>query len=215
MGSVAGGTRAALSIVASQGEGGDKTSCCSPFLAAITDAIFQVDYVTAHGAEFLRSMIHFLEVKMEGGEVSRLSDFAVDGRNMLLSPQTIAIFLCTLRNNFAKIAFVASSKPQGTFPRQSRSSSDYRPWLDVRVVEWMLLCQTLSGLWKFVWTFAAPIHQVIATGDGSNGGMRALAANPTPGRGRGIIRQAQPGLALYVTKFIGNATYAFGGRLPN
>jgi hypothetical protein len=43
----------------------------------------------------------------------------------------------------------------------------------------MLLCQTLSGLWKFVWTFAAPIHQVIATGDGSNGGMRALAANPT------------------------------------
>ncbi|KAN0075454.1 Not1 domain containing protein [Tylopilus felleus] len=61
------------------------------------------DNVTAHGAEFLRSMIHFLEVKMESEKVSRMSDPAVDGRTMSLSPQTIAIFLRTLRNNSAKM----------------------------------------------------------------------------------------------------------------
>ncbi|KAF8556923.1 Not1-domain-containing protein [Imleria badia] len=61
------------------------------------------DNVTAHGAEFLRSMIHFLEVRMESEKVSRMSDPAVDGRTMPLNPQTIAIFLRTLRNNSAKM----------------------------------------------------------------------------------------------------------------
>jgi CCR4-NOT transcription complex subunit 1 len=56
------------------------------------------DNVTAHGAEFLRSMIVFLEVKMESEKVSRMSDPAVDNRTMPLNPQTIAIFLRTLRN---------------------------------------------------------------------------------------------------------------------
>ncbi|KAF8431772.1 Not1-domain-containing protein [Boletus edulis BED1] len=61
------------------------------------------DNVTVHGAEFLRAMIHFLEVKMESEKVSRISDPAVDGRTMPLNPQTIAIFLRTLRNNSAKM----------------------------------------------------------------------------------------------------------------
>ncbi|KAG9318169.1 Not1-domain-containing protein [Chiua virens] len=61
------------------------------------------DNVTTHGAEFLRSMIHFLEIKMESEKVSRMSDPAVDGRTMPLNPQTIAIFLRTLRNNSAKM----------------------------------------------------------------------------------------------------------------
>ncbi|KAF9244222.1 Not1-domain-containing protein [Melanogaster broomeanus] len=61
------------------------------------------DNVTAHGAEFLRSMIVFLEVKMDSEKVSRMSDPAADSRTMPLSPQTIAIFLRTLRNNSAKM----------------------------------------------------------------------------------------------------------------
>ncbi|KIJ69669.1 hypothetical protein HYDPIDRAFT_80338 [Hydnomerulius pinastri MD-312] len=61
------------------------------------------DNVTNHGAEFLRSMIVFLEVKMESEKVARMSDPAVDSRTMPLSPQTIAIFLRTLRNNSAKM----------------------------------------------------------------------------------------------------------------
>ena len=43
-------------------------------------------------------MVHFLEVKMESEKVSRMSDPAVDGRTMSVSPQTIAIFLRALRN---------------------------------------------------------------------------------------------------------------------
>ncbi|KAH7889967.1 Not1-domain-containing protein [Phlebopus sp. FC_14] len=62
------------------------------------------DNVTTHGAEFLRSMIVFLEAKMESEKVSRMSDPAVDSRTMPLSPQTIAIFLRTLRNNSAKMS---------------------------------------------------------------------------------------------------------------
>lgn len=56
------------------------------------------DNVTANGAEFLRSLIHFLEIKMESEKVSRTSDPAVDGSTMPLNPQSIAIFLRTLRN---------------------------------------------------------------------------------------------------------------------
>ena len=43
-------------------------------------------------------MIHFLEVKMESEKVLRMSDPAVDGHTMPVGPQTIAIFLRTLRN---------------------------------------------------------------------------------------------------------------------
>lgn len=56
------------------------------------------DNVTAHGAEFLRAMVTFLEVKMESEKVSRMSDPAVDNRTLSLSPHTITIFLRTLRN---------------------------------------------------------------------------------------------------------------------
>ncbi|KAJ8581212.1 Not1-domain-containing protein [Rhizopogon salebrosus TDB-379] len=61
------------------------------------------DNVTAHGAEFLRAMVTFLEVKMESEKVSRMSDPAVDNRTLSLSPHTITIFLRTLRNNSAKM----------------------------------------------------------------------------------------------------------------
>jgi len=56
------------------------------------------DNVATHGAEFLRSMIVFLEVKMDSEKASRVSDPPVDSRTMPLSPQTVAIFLRTLRN---------------------------------------------------------------------------------------------------------------------
>ncbi|OAX43815.1 Not1-domain-containing protein [Rhizopogon vinicolor AM-OR11-026] len=61
------------------------------------------DNVTAHGAEFLRAMVAFLEVKMESEKVSRMSDPAVDSRTLSLNPHTITIFLRTLRNNSAKM----------------------------------------------------------------------------------------------------------------
>ncbi|KAI6043010.1 Not1-domain-containing protein [Pisolithus marmoratus] len=61
------------------------------------------DNVASHGAEFLHSMIVFLEVKMESEKVSRVSDPPVDSRTMSLSPQTVAIFLRILRNNSAKM----------------------------------------------------------------------------------------------------------------
>ncbi|KAI5983751.1 Not1-domain-containing protein [Pisolithus albus] len=61
------------------------------------------DNVANHGAEFLHSMIVFLEVKMESEKVSRVSDPPVDSRTMSLSPQTVAIFLRILRNNSAKM----------------------------------------------------------------------------------------------------------------
>jgi CCR4-NOT transcription complex subunit 1 len=56
------------------------------------------DNVTAHGAEFLHTVIVFLDQKMENEKLSRLSDSVIEGRTMHLSPQTITIFLRTLRN---------------------------------------------------------------------------------------------------------------------
>jgi CCR4-NOT transcription complex subunit 1 len=56
------------------------------------------DNVSTHGAEFLHAVIVFLDQKMESEKVARVSDPAVDNRTMSLSPQTITIFLRTLRN---------------------------------------------------------------------------------------------------------------------
>lgn len=61
------------------------------------------DNVTAHGAEFLRAMIAFLEVKMESEKVARMSDPTVDSRTLSLNAHTITIFLRILRNNSAKM----------------------------------------------------------------------------------------------------------------
>ncbi|KZT74256.1 Not1-domain-containing protein [Daedalea quercina L-15889] len=57
------------------------------------------DNVTNHGADFLHSVIAFLDIKMESEKATRISDPAVDHRTMPLSPQTITIFLRVLRNN--------------------------------------------------------------------------------------------------------------------
>ncbi|EPQ58539.1 Not1-domain-containing protein [Gloeophyllum trabeum ATCC 11539] len=57
------------------------------------------DNVSAHGAEFLHSVIQFLDIKMESEKATRITDPAVDHRTMPLNPQTIAIFLRVLRNS--------------------------------------------------------------------------------------------------------------------
>ncbi|CCM03832.1 uncharacterized protein FIBRA_05981 [Fibroporia radiculosa] len=57
------------------------------------------DNVSAHGADFLHSVIAFLDVKMESEKATRISDPAVDHRTMPLNPQTITIFLRVLRNS--------------------------------------------------------------------------------------------------------------------
>ena len=56
------------------------------------------DNVSAHGADFLHSVIVFLDQKMESEKISRISDPAVENRTMTLNPQTITIFLRTIRN---------------------------------------------------------------------------------------------------------------------
>ncbi|PFH49091.1 hypothetical protein AMATHDRAFT_81473 [Amanita thiersii Skay4041] len=57
------------------------------------------DNVTNHGAEFLHSVIVFLEQKMESEKISRMSDPPIDNRTMPLNPATITIVLRVLRNN--------------------------------------------------------------------------------------------------------------------
>ncbi|KZT20259.1 Not1-domain-containing protein [Neolentinus lepideus HHB14362 ss-1] len=59
------------------------------------------DNVNNHGAEFLHSVIEFLDIKMESEKATRITDPAVDHRTMPLNPQTIAIFLRVLRNSSA------------------------------------------------------------------------------------------------------------------
>lgn len=56
------------------------------------------DNVAQHGAEFLHSVILFLDQKMDSEKVSRISDPAVENRTMPLSPNTITIILRVLRN---------------------------------------------------------------------------------------------------------------------
>jgi CCR4-NOT transcription complex subunit 1 len=56
------------------------------------------DNVATHGAEFLHSVIVFLDQKMDSEKAARISDPAVENRAMPLNPQTITIFLRTLRN---------------------------------------------------------------------------------------------------------------------
>jgi CCR4-NOT transcription complex subunit 1 len=63
------------------------------------------DNVNAHGAEFLHSVIVFLDQKMESEKASK--NPAVEHRTMPLNPQTITIFLRTLRNQY--VIFIFSS----------------------------------------------------------------------------------------------------------
>jgi CCR4-NOT transcription complex subunit 1 len=56
------------------------------------------DNVTNYGAEFLSSLIRFLEQKMDNEKTCRLSDPAGESRTMSLNPSTITIMLRVLRN---------------------------------------------------------------------------------------------------------------------
>lgn len=58
------------------------------------------DNVTNYGADFLRSVIRFLEQKMESEIATRLSDPAIENRTMPLNPNTITIILRFLRTKF-------------------------------------------------------------------------------------------------------------------
>jgi len=53
--------------------------------------------VNQHRAEFLCTMVSFLEVKMESKKMG-MSDPAVDSCTLSLNPNTITIFLCILHN---------------------------------------------------------------------------------------------------------------------
>lgn len=61
------------------------------------------DNVVNYGAEFLHSVIRFLELKMESEKASRLSDPAIENRTMSLNPTTITIILRVLRNKLVAI----------------------------------------------------------------------------------------------------------------
>lgn len=56
------------------------------------------DNISNHGADFLRSVISFLELKASSEKSARISDPPEDSKTMALNPQTIAIFLRILRN---------------------------------------------------------------------------------------------------------------------
>lgn len=56
------------------------------------------DNVTNHGAEFLHSVLDFLDEKMKNEKTSRLIDPQAEPRTMSLSPSTITIILRMLRN---------------------------------------------------------------------------------------------------------------------
>ena len=59
------------------------------------------DHVTAHGADFLHSVILFLDVKMENEKQARIiAEQPQEVATMTLSPQTITIFLRILRNRY-------------------------------------------------------------------------------------------------------------------
>ena len=58
------------------------------------------DKITEHGAEFVHSVIVFLDQKIESERISRMSDPPVDNRTMALNPTTITIILRTLRNKY-------------------------------------------------------------------------------------------------------------------
>ncbi|KAJ3817702.1 hypothetical protein F5880DRAFT_1603060 [Lentinula raphanica] len=62
------------------------------------------DNVTNHGAEFLHSVLMFLEDKMQNEETIRIADPQPDSRTMTLNPNTIAIILRMLRNSQSQMA---------------------------------------------------------------------------------------------------------------
>ena len=66
------------------------------------------DNILAHGADFLHSVVVFLDQKMESEKICRISDPAVESRTMPLNPQTITIILRTLRNKYVRRISICS-----------------------------------------------------------------------------------------------------------
>ncbi|KAF8510218.1 Not1-domain-containing protein [Hysterangium stoloniferum] len=62
-----------------------------------------LDNISNHGADFLRSVIDFLEFKTSSEKTARISVPPEDSKTMALNPQTIAIFLRILRNSSAML----------------------------------------------------------------------------------------------------------------
>ncbi|CAK5279384.1 unnamed protein product [Mycena citricolor] len=62
------------------------------------------DNVAHHGAEFVHSIILFLDQKMDSEKTARLSDPPVENRTMSLSPTTIAIILRVIRNSASSMS---------------------------------------------------------------------------------------------------------------
>jgi CCR4-NOT transcription complex subunit 1 len=56
------------------------------------------DNITNHKAEFLRSVMEFLDAKTTSEKEARVLEPPIEPRTMALNPQTIAIFLRVLRN---------------------------------------------------------------------------------------------------------------------
>jgi CCR4-NOT transcription complex subunit 1 len=67
------------------------------------------DNLAAHDAEFLHSVILFLQQKMEAEKEARLSDPAVESRTMTLPPNTVTIILRLLRNQWVTFFVLAKT----------------------------------------------------------------------------------------------------------
>ncbi|KAJ3741975.1 Not1-domain-containing protein [Lentinula detonsa] len=63
-----------------------------------------MDNVTNHGAEFLHSVLMFLEEKMQNEKTIRIADPQPESRTMPLNPNTITIILRMLRNSQSQMA---------------------------------------------------------------------------------------------------------------
>ncbi|KAJ4501745.1 Not1-domain-containing protein [Lentinula lateritia] len=63
-----------------------------------------MDNVSNHGAEFLHSVLMFLEEKMQSEKTIRLADPQPESRTMPLNPNTITIILRMLRNSQGQMA---------------------------------------------------------------------------------------------------------------
>ncbi|KIJ29884.1 hypothetical protein M422DRAFT_214789 [Sphaerobolus stellatus SS14] len=63
-----------------------------------------LDNINTHGAEFLHSVIEFLDFKTASEKTARLADPPEDSKTMALNPQTITIFLRILRNNASMLS---------------------------------------------------------------------------------------------------------------
>lgn len=67
-----------------------------------------IDNVNNHSAEFLHSVLMFLEEKMQSEKTIRISDPQPESRTMPLNPNTITIILRLLRNRYVQVCLGVS-----------------------------------------------------------------------------------------------------------